>query len=412
MYKKKIIVPLVLLLAIAVYFVVFYKNKNLRYIPENADAVVLIDIKKVTGQYLFSLATHPSHWSGSKAKGKSSGSLKDSGIRIPDFLQIFHLKDTKFSEWYSILELKDSQKFITFLKKQNFVDKGNNRFQKDQLFIMINGDHCVAGTSDLAFEKIQKNILKTSSNPVLDADQFIHNTAGSISFISGKKIQNFSIELHDNEIEIKNNSNPEILNAVASKLQNGNHFLELELDKVNIRNFSRFFNKSIADSSRAIYFKAIADLEQVNDTIISYEYDDNFNEVEKKTFQKITQPNYTLDIKSDDPQKTWKYFKSKKWVNSENQFTAIPFQPNKISQNNDDVVIKSSRKPITLSPRLQENYIFIRNNALLYSSLKTLGNTEKRIISDIDYVLYGNRSKDYWVKIKAKNGELPLILRW
>ena len=412
MYKKKIIVPLVLLLAIAVYFVVFYKNKNLRYIPENADAVVLIDIKKVTGQYLFSLATHPSHWSGSKAKGKSSGSLKDSGIRIPDFLQIFHLKDTKFSEWYSILELKDSQKFITFLKKQNFVDKGNNRFQKDQLFIMINGSHCFAGTSDLAFEKIQKNILKTSSNPVLDADQFIHNTAGSISFISGKKIQNFSIELHDNEIEIKNNSNPEILNAVASKLQNGNHFLELELDKVNIRNFSRFFNKSIADSSQAIYFKAIADLEQVNDTIISYEYDDNFNEVEKKTFQKITQPNYTLDIKSDDPQKTWKYFKSKKWVNSENQFTAIPFQPNKISQNNDDVVIKSSRKPITLSPRLQENYIFIRNNALLYSSLKTLGNTEKRIISDIDYVLYGNRSKDYWVKIKAKNGELPLILRW
>lgn len=411
MNKKKIIVPLVLLFAVVMYFVVFYKNKNLRYIPENADAVVLIDVKKLTGQYLFSLATHPSQWSGRKSKSKSSGSLKDAGVRIPDFLQIFHLKDTKISEWYSVLELKDSGRFISFLKKQNFVDKGNNRFQKEQFFVMINGNHCIAGTSDLAFETLQKQILQTS-NSVLNADQFIKNSVGSISFISGKKIQKFSIDLNDEEIEIKNNSNAEIFNSIASKIQTGNHFLDLELDKENIRNFSRFFSKSIADSSQINYFKATADLEQVSDTIISYEYDDNFNEVEKKTFQKITQPNYFIDFKSNDPGKTWEYFQSKKWINNENQFTAIPFQPNQISQNNNGIVIKSTRKSAALSPQLKENYILIRNNALLYSSLKTLGITEKRIISDIDYVLYGNKSQDYWIKIKARNGELPLILRW
>ncbi|PRB06637.1 hypothetical protein CQ046_00655 [Chryseobacterium sp. MYb7] len=411
MNKKKIIVPLVLLFAVAVYFVIFYKNKNLRYIPENADAVVLIDVKKLTGQYLFNLATHPSQWSGSKSKSKSSGSLKDAGIRIPDFLQIFHLKDTKISEWYSVLELKDSGRFISFLKKQNFVDKGNNRFQKEQFFVMINGNHCIAGTSDLAFETLHKQILQTS-NSVLNADQFINNSVGSISFISGKKIQKFSIDLNDEEIEIKNNSNAEIFNSIASKIQTGNHFLDLELDKENIRNFSRFFSKSIADSSQINYFKATADLEQVSDTIISYEYDDNFNEVEKKTFQKITQSNYFIDFKSNDPGKTWEYFQSKKWINNENQFTAIPFQPNQISQNNNGIVIKSTRKSAALSPQLKENYILIRNNALLYSSLKMLSSNEKRIISDIEYVLYGNKSKDYWMKIKARNGELPLILRW
>ncbi|PTT31227.1 hypothetical protein DBR28_15685, partial [Chryseobacterium sp. HMWF028] len=196
MNKKKIIVPLIVLLAVAVYFVAFHKNKNLRYIPGNADAVVLIDVKKLTGRYLFNLATHPSQWSGSKSKSKSSGSLKDAGIRIPDFLQIFHLKDTKISEWYSVLELKDSGRFISFLKKQNFVDKGNNCFQKDQFFVVIDGNQCIAGTSDLAFETLQKQLLQTSSNPVLDADQFIHHTAGSLSLISGKKIQNFSIDLN------------------------------------------------------------------------------------------------------------------------------------------------------------------------------------------------------------------------
>ncbi|WP_137904478.1 hypothetical protein [Chryseobacterium sp. 2VB] len=412
MNKKKIIVPLFLLLAVAVYFIAFHKNKSLQYIPDNADAVILIDTKKLTGQYLFSLATHPSKWFGSKAKSKTSGSLKDSGIRIPDFLQIFHIKDTKFSEWYSVLELKDSQKFITYLKKQNFVAKGNNLFQKDQFFFMINGNHCIAGTSDLAFGTIQKKLLHQSGHPVWEAGRFIQNTVGSISFISGQKIQTFSIKLNEDEIEINNNSNPEIFNTIASKAEKGNHFLELELDKENIRNFTRFFKKSIPNSSQITSLKAAADLRQINDTIVTYEYDDNFNEVEKKTAQKITQPGYMIDILSNDPEKTWQYFQSEKWINNENQFTAIPFQPNKITQNNKGVTIKSTRNPISLPGRLKQNYIIIRNNALLYSSLKMLSDSEKKIISDIDYVLYGNKAQNYWLKIKVKKGELPLILRW
>ncbi len=400
------------MLAVAVYFVAFHKDKSLQYIPDNADAVVLIDTKKLTGQYLFSLVTHPSKWSGSKIKSKSSGSVKYSGIRIPDFLQVFHIKNTRLSEWYTVLELKDPQKFIGFLKSQKFEYKGKNRFQKDQLFFMIDGNYCIAGTSDHAFETIQKKLLQSSLYHVWDADKFIQNTLGSISFISGHKIRNFSIELNEDEIEINNNSNPEILNTIASKAEKGNQFLELELDKENIRNFSHFFNKRIANSSQINSLRAVADLEQINDTIVTYEYDDNFNEVEKKAVQKIIQPSYMVDILSNDPEKTWQYFQSEKWINNENQFTAIPFQPNKITSNNNGITIKSTRNPIAMPPRLNENYIVIRNNALLYSSLKTLSITEKRIISDIDYVLYGNQSGHYWIKIKAKKGELPLILRW
>ncbi|MFP3832670.1 hypothetical protein [Chryseobacterium sp. SIMBA_028] len=411
MNKKKVIASLILLLAITAYFVLFYKDKKLRLIPKNADAVVLIDVKNLTRQYIFSLITHPSQWGG-KTKGKNSASLNESGIIIPDFLQVFHLQGTGISEWYSVIELKDPQKFIVFLKQQQFVGKGENIFQKDHVFISIEGENCIVGTSDSGFGVINKQIFQASQKNILNAGQFIQNTAGSISFLSGQKIQNFSIELKDDEIEIKNNSNLQALNTIDSKIRKGNQFLELELDKENIRNFTRFFNKNIADSSQSISLKVTSNLEQVNDTIISYEYDDNFNEVEKKSVQKITQPNYIIDIKSDDPNKTWEYFQSKKWINDQNQFTAIPFLPNEISHSNNGIVIKSTRKPISLSPQLKENYILIRNNTLLYSSLKTLSNTEKKIISDIDYVLYRNKSKDYWMKIKAKNGELPLILRW
>ncbi len=89
---------------------------------------------------------------------------------------------------------------------------------------MIEGNFCIAGTSDLAFDPIKKQLLKTSSNHVWEADKLIQNTLGSISFISGQKVQNFSIELKDDEIEVRNNSNQEIFNAITSKLQKERNF--------------------------------------------------------------------------------------------------------------------------------------------------------------------------------------------
>jgi multidrug resistance efflux pump len=62
MSRKKIIVPLVLVLAIACYFVFFHKDKSLQFVPENADAVALVDVKKLTRQYISSFITHPSQW--------------------------------------------------------------------------------------------------------------------------------------------------------------------------------------------------------------------------------------------------------------------------------------------------------------------------------------------------------------
>ncbi|SFN66357.1 hypothetical protein SAMN05421594_3722 [Chryseobacterium oleae] len=412
MNKKKLIVPLILVLAIALYFVCFYKDKTLKFVPKNADIVVLIDVKKLTGQYISSFIVHPSKWSGSKTKDKKEISLKDSGIEIPDFLQIFHLKDTKFSEWYSVVELKDPQQFSAFLKSHQFISKEKDLFRKDQIFIKIQGENALIGTSDQAFDPIDKLLFQSSEKNTLTADQLIDHGVGSISFISGQKIQNFSIELNADEIEIKNTSDTGILASIIAGIQKNNHFVDLELDAQNVKNYARFFDKNLADSAKISYFKATADIEQVNDTIISYEYDDNFNEVEKKTFQKIIQPNYVMDLQSPAPEKTWDYFQHKKWINAQEQFTAIPFQPNHIGRNDGGLIIKSTRKPIPLSPKLKQNYIFIRNSPLLLSSLSTLTPKEKEVLSDLEYIFYGNKAENYCVKIKAKKGKLPLILRW
>ncbi|WP_449388961.1 hypothetical protein [Chryseobacterium lineare] len=409
--KKKLIVIVVLIAAIFVYFKLYYRDKELKFIPRNADVVILMDTKKATRQYISSFLSHPSEWTNDKNKDRNTVSFLESGLKIPDFLQIFHLQNTGFSDWYSILELKNKRKFLAYLQQEKFVDKGNGLFHKGHIFIKIEGENCILGTSDSAFENINRLFLAFSQRTNFTSDTFIDGSLGSISVISNGKIRNFSIDVNANDIEIKTPANTNDFISLISKIQQKTPFFTAELNRGNIKNFTAFFDKTFPDSAGIDYLKATADLEQVNDTIITYGYDDDFNEIEKKTVQKIIQPNYSISLQSSDPEKTEQYFENKKWINAQQQFVAIPFQPNVIEKKKSGFEIKSTRKIIQPSDQLNENYIFIRNNELLFSNLKSLTSNEKKIISEIDYIFYGNKGRSYYVKLKSKENNLPLILR-
>ncbi|MCQ4140501.1 hypothetical protein [Chryseobacterium sp. EO14] len=408
--KKKLFAFVLLLFAGMMYFVFYHKQNTKIFSPKEADAVILIDTKKLTRQYVYSLVGHPSLWFGSKKKNTIS--FRKSGVKIPDFLQVFHLKNSKVSNWYSVFELEDRKTFLSFLKQQKFTDLGNQMFRKDQVFIKILGKNCIFGTSDIDFDRVNVQLSNNSQVNLFDADTLVTNGLGSIILNTKKGSHNLSVELRHDEIEIRNQSDSYDPSPAISKLLKTDSFLETELDAENIKNFSSFFDKTFADSSSINQMKASVHLEEVNDTIITYSYDDNFNEVEKKTFQKIIQPNYIIDFQSLNPEKTELYFQNKKWINAQKQFTAIPFQPNLIIQKSKGFEIKSTRKPIQQSFNLNENYIFVKNNPLLLSFLKKSSSKEKKMISDIDYIFYGNRDQDYYLKVQFKKDDLPLILRW
>lgn len=408
MRKKYIALFITILISIGVYFLFFHKDKDLKYIPENADIVVLLDVKKATRQYISSFITHPSKWFEEGKKDKNKISIKNSGLKIPDFLQIFHLKKTKISEWYAILEIDDQEKFSVFLKNQQFVNDGKDRFKNSQFFIKIEGEKCIVGTSNLNFDNIGKPFSQKFRDNKLNADSFIEDGLGSISFISELRTQNFSINLNDDEIEIKNEGNSIDFESLISDLEKKTQFLQSELDSENIKKISSFFNENLNDSISVNSLKMSANLSEVNDTIIGYGYDDNFNEIEKISYQKIVQPDYEILLQTSNPEKIWGYFQNKKWINAQSQFTAIPFQPNLISKNGKQILIKSTRKSIKAEENKNQNFIFVKNSPLLFSSFKTLNNP---IFKNIEYLFYGNKNQDYSVKIKFKKDKYPLILR-
>ncbi|MCD0454307.1 hypothetical protein LPB85_02455 [Chryseobacterium sp. LC2016-27] len=408
MKKKYIFLVITVLLSIGVYFLLFYKDKSLKYIPENADVVVLIDVKKATRQYISSFLMHPSKWMEDSKKDKNKISISGSGLKVPDLLQVFHLNNTKISEWYTVLEIKDKAKFLEFLKNRQFVNDGKDRFKNDQLFIKIDGEKCIVGTSNLNFKNIGKPFSQKFRDQILKSDSFMNDGLGSISFISEVRTQNFSINVKDDEIEIKNETNSINFESLISDLNNETQFLNVELDPENIKKISSVFKEDISDLIQVDHFKMSMEVSEVNDTIISYGYDDDFNEIEKVSYQKIVQPDYEILLQSSNPNKTLEYFRRKKWMNEQDQFTAIPFQPNLISHNKDQISIRSTRKSVKLSDYKKQNYIFIKNDPLLYSSFKMLNN---QFFKDIEYLFYGNKAQNYTVKIKFKKKKYPLILR-
>lgn len=405
---KRAIILLAVLFFVAVvgYFFWSLKDKDLKAVPRNTDVLVLVDSKKLSEQYILTLIKNPSKWFET-----STNSFKNSGVEVPDYVQIFHLKDTSFSEWYSVFEISDKDKLVKFLNEKGFKLTKNNLYKKEQFSVKIEASKCVVGFSNSNFDKTTAKIFNSKFKN-LYADELINNSIASVSYFAKSKIRKFAVYLNDENIEVKTKNLDDHFSSMISDLDKKTSFLKLELDSTNVKIASELFNKKLSDSIKINSLSAVAELEMVKDKIISYSYDDNFNEVEKVSYQQILQPNFSINLQSWESENLWLYFQQKNWINAQSQFTPIPFQPNVIKKNGIDISIKSTRKTVDFGQRFSGNYVFIKNNPLLINSVKSLSASEKKAVSNIDYSFYGNKGDYFYLKINFKKEKLPLILRW
>lgn len=404
--KKLIALLLVLLFGISIYFVFFHQDKSLKYIPKEADMVILVDVKKLKRESVISLITHPSEWFKNSEMKSMVSSLNNSGIKIPDFLQISHLKNQRYTEWSAVLEISDREKLLEFLKTKKFTSPlGHQIYEKDDFFVIIDDAYCFVGNSISTVTNHRYYFSNKNSQKIFDADSLINGTA-SISFM-GEKNYSYAIELLEDEIEISNAKDTKNFKPLFTQLNKKNFLLNLNLDRKNTKNIADFLMFKEFSSTQIGDIKMVANLESVNDTIVTYEYDDNFNEVEKKSFQKLTHPNYFILAKSLNPTKTLEFFNREKWINSENQMVAIPYQPKLIRENENTFTVKSLRKPLVIDVNQKGNFILFKNDDLLTTLITNLSTSEKEVLSKVESVFYGNQGTDYLVKIKFRKGELP-----
>jgi len=414
MKKKFSLLLIFLALAGAVYFLLFHKNKELKYIPENADMALLVDVKNVSRHYLHQFLLHPSEWLGEKKDKSEKIKLKDSGIKIPDFLQIFHLKNSAITDWYCVIELSDKNLFLHFLKQEKFSKQGKDIFAKNNISIKIIDEKCLVKTGKIsgvsAFQKLTSQMLSGNPKPIFNASELSRYSHGSFVIFHPEKVSIFPVKIGESEITIHSENFKENFGALISQLEKRNRFFELQFDEENIKKIAPFFHNENWDSLSLSSLNITSKIKEVRDTIITYEYDDNYNEVEKISYQNIIQPKYSILLKSSNPEKTMDYFYQKKWIGKKGEFTKIPFQPNTISESGNQISITSKNNYIEKFLPEKNSFLFLKNDNKLMNSFSTITPSEKEKLSRFLYLFYGNNGDECFVKIQFKKEELPLIL--
>ena len=71
-------------------------------------------------------ATEPSNWLKTSKSKSTISSFRKSGLKIPDFLQVFHLRNTQITAWYTVLEIDDNKKLFGYLEKHQFIKNESN----------------------------------------------------------------------------------------------------------------------------------------------------------------------------------------------------------------------------------------------------------------------------------------------
>ncbi len=337
-------------------------------VPSTATEVVQIDLRQIEHHLLFDAIKNPLKYISFKSKKKGTVSLRKA-IVIPQNLLLFTnpsiLKDAWFS---SFVNIKDNDKLKSYLLQEGFEESRDEKlvlFRKDKLVVGVTNNKLV-----IAYKKHQDQSVIKAILAVFEEVSFYKKNTDLLKSISDSKsdISYASVQADFLEADFKNGL-VEIKGKIYSELfksdtyaeqsKNSIGFIAAKINKEHIifksflskRNKTKFdgFTKLSLDSivskwngSIAFNLKAV---DQKIDTIITYEYDDDFNKIEKKSVQELNIPDVTITLGSQVGLYT--YFhdnKAVKIIANDTLFTSIPLYKMYVSEQNNGLDIFTQKQ--------------------------------------------------------------------
>nr|WP_276901702.1 hypothetical protein [Pedobacter kyonggii] len=318
----KITAAIVLLLLIC-YFG-FFKYRQIQAnnvsIPVSTNALLKINVDELYKTIAVSYVKHPSQYSGADKKGiKEKVDNLNTGLKIPANIYLYSLNGKAKTTFFSSFEIADTLAFNRFLQKNSalsLIKKDSNFFQsKDSTFLILFNKTTVA----FAYTQ-QKEQVKTTLVEILNRRNIIKvgesrfkqlvNLSDHVSF---QNTENFSrINFTDGKINFCNEfinqmivpaAKPQhrILNPESTIGMWLNAKFKSELPKKNQTAPPSLLSKD----SFFRFYKDYVDFEWTNtitqvDTVVGYEYNDDFERVEKKVLQDRRIPSITMNLTAND----------------------------------------------------------------------------------------------------------------
>jgi len=317
-------------------------------VPSAATEVVQIDLRQIEHHLLFDAIKNPLKYISFKTKKKDAPSLKKA-IVIPRNLLFFtntsNLKDAWFSNFVNI---KDNTELKSYLLQEGFeasTDGDLELFRKDMVVIGISNNKLL-----VTYKKKQRIPLSVAIQAVFKETNFYKKDADLLKSISNSKsdISYASIgadfleaDFKKGLFEIKGKIHSELFVAdvhpkysgssigfLAAKINRDHTIFKSLITDGNKTKFDEFTKLSVDsitnkwDGNIAFNLKTI---DKKIDTIVTYEYDDDFNKIEKKSAQELVMPDLTIALGSQAG--LYEYFYNNKAVQiieNDTLFTSFP----------------------------------------------------------------------------------------
>jgi hypothetical protein len=323
-----------------------FENK----IPKTATAVLHADMRQIEHHLLIDAMRNPLKYIGTKFLKRKKDSLRlQKIISTPKNLIFFTNNEIFKNAWFSsFLAVKDETKLELYLKRKGYLKSSVDEitvFQKGKILFAFQNERLL-----IALKKVNNIIeLKTVRTVFEEVDyrsgqeELVKTIVNSKSDISYASLENDFVEANfkDGELEIlgKLNStfflnadhelyNNQPLAFINTKIDRKHQLVQSIITKKNTDSFNKTTKLSLdsimEEWNGSIAFNLKSIISQ-SDSIVTYDYDDDFNKIEKKSVQERVVPD--LYFRLEARTKLFEYLKHKnaiQIVGTDTIFTTIP----------------------------------------------------------------------------------------
>ncbi len=384
MRKRNKVLIVILLLLVAGIFIWKHKSYSVANIPKEADAIAVFDSKRIIESLAWEFITTPALWKSGKLFSSSEEVSWREMFSIPDYLIAFHLKDQPLQKWYAVIPIKDEKKFRIGIRQRGFIDdndffKHENGFngKMHALFFVVgyNADSLDILSVAKQIEGKQWIDISFLENAINDKKQ------GVITIQNNAYTGNIHLQFNRSQYEISTQLKQEVDWKTSDILVDCSAAIDLQFTqppadllglisdnfKTKIYSTTNLHPDSLLLTENEKYSLIVSEFTTKMDTIITYEYDDDFNPIEQKKLEEVTEPSLALEIKTDAATRIENYCKQSGTTaladNNQLQFTALPLVTSYLRANDSLFTIESYQ--------YQKNKNMVPFTGFLYASLNT-----------------------------------------
>ena len=391
--KKFLKIAAVILLSLLIFFVGTFKYRqyqaNQVAIPKNATALIKISVDEIYKSLAVNMVTNPGFYLKSDLKKDTLSKINkfDHGLKIPASIYLYTIQYQPKTALFSRLVIDDIVQFENFLNgtlklqlsKKGVLNHGKSKlgnlevlYNSDNVAIVFSNEVANFGASliEILSQKNQIELNESKFKALSHSTDHLafYNLTNNASINFEKGLLNFNNEfLSKTIIPFKK--------PIHRKFDDKsviNMWFNADLVSTPNKN-QRFKNISLDTDSLIKYYCGYMDFEWYGktrqlDSIITYEYDDDFEKVEKVTVQNREVPNLVMSVNADALQLT-NYLKIQKLINLNDytlQKNVFPLYKVFVSGTNQKLILSTNKATSINSSVIPTNDFFGLNVNINY----------------------------------------------